>query len=191
MQQVYAPQPSNYVPQQPAITPQPQKNLRILWIVLATLFIGMILSMLGIWAYWSFSKPQTEVVLSDTTVLVTDTVYQTIPQAQPVAPARPTMTLRNGGQYNYSGTIAGQQVSVVLNNSGGSVSGSYRYTKFTNDNQLVLIGTINGSDLELYEVDEVGNYTGYIFATLTANGISGKFTNMDSGKRYKVNLIQQ
>ena len=79
----------------------------------------------------------------------------------------------------------------MLNNAGGSVSGSYRYTKFTNDNQLMLMGTLNGSNLELYEVNEVGNYTGYISATLTANGISGKFTNMGSGKRYNVNLVQQ
>ena len=191
-QQVYAQQPSNYVPSQPVNTPQPQKkDLRTLWIILAALFIGMILTMLGIWAYWSFSKPQGEVVLSDTTVLVTDTVYQTTPPAQPTAPASPAMTLRNGGQYNYSGTIAGQRVSVMLNNAGGSVSGSYRYTKFTNDNQLMLTGTLNGSNLELYEVNEVGNYTGYISATLTANGISGKFTNMGSGKRYNVNLIQE
>lgn len=179
---------------QPNPTPPPAqgKNQSTLFIILGVL-TGMVLSMLAIAAFWIFSDDKKDSATADSTVVVTDTIVQSTPAAttEPAAPAVPAVTLRSGGEFRYSGTIAGQRVVMTLVNNGGEVTGSYRYTKFSGDDRLALVGTLTGANLELYEVNEEGEHTGYISARLSNTGISGKFTKPESGKQFNVYLTQQ
>ncbi|MBQ7634902.1 MAG: zinc-ribbon domain-containing protein [Bacteroidaceae bacterium] len=186
---------------QPNPTPPPAqgKNQSTLFIILGVL-TGMVLSMLAIAAFWIFSDEKRDSATADSTVVVADTIVQSPPAetlaetpepAAPAAPAAPAVTLRSGGEFRYSGTIAGQRVVMTLVNNGGEVTGSYRYTKFSGDDRLALVGTLTGAKLELYEVNEDGESTGYISARLSDTGISGKFTKTESGKQFNVYLTQQ
>lgn len=185
------PAPPIRTPRTPA---QPKKSGNTMWYIIVALLASFVLTLVSIIAYHHF-EAQPEARLSDTVFVVTDTVYQTVAPATPAtqtAPrtATPRFTLSHGGDFTYTGTIAGQRVKMSLTNQGGSVFGSYRYTKYTRNDHLALTGTLSGTALTLYEVDEYGQYSACIEATVTATGINGTHTRLDTGKRNSVKLTQ-
>lgn len=192
-QQSSAPQtPQGYYQPQPAPTQMPPSNSnRNTLLVVLSIIVGILLSVVGFIGIRYFTTEKEEPAKTDTVLSRTDTVYQTIVTQQPTQPVPPKTTLIDGGTYTYTGTVAGQRVSMVLTNERGYISGSYRYTKFTSDNRLALTGTLAGKRLSLYEINEEGEYTGELTTTVVGGKITGKFVNLSSGKSYNINLTQE
>lgn len=180
-----------YQPQQASPQMPPNNGNRNTLLIVLSIIVGMLLSVVTFLGIKYFTSEKEEPAKTDTVQIRTDTVYQTIVTQQPAQPAPPKTTLIDGGTYTYTGTIAGQRVSVVLTNERGYISGSYRYTKFTSDNRLALMGTLTGKRLSMYEVNEEGEYSGELTTTVLGGKITGKFVNLSSGKSYNVNLTQE
>ncbi len=134
-----------------------QSGLHTALLVVIGVVVGMLLSIGGIGAYWYFSNPQTDAMPTDT-VVPSDTVSENTRATTSAAnPAASTLTLSNGGEHQYTGTIAGQRVAVTLNNTGDNIVGLYRYTKLTSSDHFTLVGSLHGNKLEPYERNDDTN----------------------------------
>lgn len=105
---------------------------------------------------------------------------------------KPTETLVNGGTYRYNGTVAGVKVVFTLTNNGGSVNGSYHYSKNARGgDRLMLNGSLSNGylSLDVYNIDE-GETTGDYSLRVQGSKIVGTHTNYNSGKTSKVYLRQ-
>ena len=94
--------------------------------------------------------------------------------------------------WRLKGTIAGQGVVMELDNDGGTVSGSYYYTKFGHPNDaLQLYGSIdNNGNISLEEFDANEGYdSGYMEGHLSMDGhFSGTHHRYKNGANTRIRL---
>ena len=94
--------------------------------------------------------------------------------------------------WHLTGTIAGQGVVMELDNDGGTLSGSYYYTKFGHPNDaLQLNGSIgNNGNIYLDEFDANEGYdSGYMEGHLSMDGhFSGTHHRYENGANTRIRL---
>ncbi|MBQ7664085.1 MAG: zinc ribbon domain-containing protein [Bacteroidaceae bacterium] len=115
----------------------------------------------------------------DSTVTKTDTVYQTVVQQPAPEPVyRPTF--QEGGTFKFSGSIPGAGgIRMTLTNSGGSVSGTYYYTKV--GSPIYLSGSLSGN--RLYLSSQYDSWEG----TISGRRYSGTMYVYETGRTFRFN----
>lgn len=81
------------------------------------------------------------------------------------------------GMYLFSGKIYKYPIVMDLVFNGHEVSGTYYYTKQGSNARLYLQGSIYGNELDIYENNENGEWTGHFYGHIKRGVYSGTFTN--------------
>lgn len=109
-------------------------------------------------------------------------------QEEERAAAEQAETNRMTGSFRFTGTVAGQRVTMNLNVDGdGSAYGTYYYNKYSGRNKMTISGSYSHNGFYLDEYNPDGEYCGSWSGSVHGRSVSGSMTNF-KGNTYSFSL---
>lgn len=176
----------------PAPKPQPQSSNKGLLTALVVLLALLLVGGIAYFAIDQKNKKNQELQVqlaqqsAETARLQAEAEQRARADEEARREAERAETMRETGPFDFTGTVAGKNVTMHLDvDSYGNASGWYYYNKYRK--KLGLSGTYSNGYISLTEYDVYGDYNGYFSGTYSGRHIKGDMTN-DLGNTYSFRL---